>query len=78
VAVLHDLNHACRYATDLVVMKAGTVVAQGPPASVMTPELVAQVFGVPCRVMQDPESGTPMVVPADRARRRAVTSPRPR
>ncbi|XVU29377.1 ABC transporter ATP-binding protein [Actinoplanes sp. CA-054009] len=72
VAVLHDLNHACRYATDLIVMKAGRVVAQGPPAEVMAPELVEDVFGVPCRVMDDPETGTPMVIPADRARRRAV------
>jgi iron complex transport system ATP-binding protein len=73
VAVLHDLNHACRYATDLIVMKAGSVVAQGAPADVMTPELVEDVFGVPCRVIPDPETGTPMVVPGDRTRRRART-----
>ncbi len=47
VAVLHDLNHACRYATELIVMSAGQVVAQGPPAEVMTAELVAEVFGMP-------------------------------
>ncbi|KUL28538.1 ABC transporter ATP-binding protein [Actinoplanes awajinensis] len=70
VAVLHDLNHACRYATELIVMKAGTVLAQGPPAEVMTAELVEEVFAMPCRVIDDPETGTPMVVPADRRRRR--------
>lgn len=72
VAVLHDLNHACRYATELIVMRSGAVVAQGPPSSVMTAELVEDVFGMPCRIMDDPETGTPMVVPAGRARRRAA------
>ncbi|WP_250038470.1 ABC transporter ATP-binding protein [Paractinoplanes maris] len=71
VAVLHDLNHACRYATELIVMKAGEVVAQGSPAEVMTARLVEDVFAMPCRVIDDPETGTPMVVPADRHRRRA-------
>ncbi|MEU7753007.1 ABC transporter ATP-binding protein [Micromonospora sp. NPDC049171] len=70
VAVLHDLNHACRYATELVVMREGRVLAQGPPAEVMTAELVEMVFGMPCRVMTDPETDTPMVVPAGRQRRR--------
>lgn len=74
VAVLHDLNHACRYATELIVMKAGSIVAQGPPGPVMTESLVEDVFAVPCRVMDDPETGTPMVVPASRTRRRAGVS----
>ncbi len=30
VAVLHDLNHACRYATNIIAMKDGTVIAEGP------------------------------------------------
>ncbi|WP_329011351.1 ABC transporter ATP-binding protein [Micromonospora rifamycinica] len=70
VAVLHDLNHACRYATELIVMCEGRVLAQGAPTEVMTAELVETVFGIPCRVMTDPETETPMVVPAGRLRRR--------
>jgi iron-siderophore transport system ATP-binding protein len=72
VAVLHDLNHACRYATELIVMRDGQVLAQGPPAEVMTAGLVEDVFAIPCRVMDDPETGTPMVVPAGRERRTAA------
>lgn len=75
VAVLHDLNHACRYATELIVMRAGSVVAQGAPADVLTADLVEQVFAMPCRVMPDPETGTPMVIPADRHRRRRAARP---
>ncbi|MFJ8076651.1 ABC transporter ATP-binding protein [Streptomyces sp. NPDC096176] len=65
VAVLHDLNQACRYATHLVVMRPGGVIAaQGDPATVMTAELVEDVFGLPCRIIDDPETGTPLMIPA--------------
>ncbi|RYJ25377.1 ABC-type Fe3+-siderophore transport system, ATPase component [Streptomyces sp. L-9-10] len=65
VAVLHDLNQACRYATHLIVMRPGGVIAaEGDPATVMTAELVEDVFGLPCRIIADPETGTPLMVPA--------------
>ncbi|MBQ1123610.1 ABC transporter ATP-binding protein [Streptomyces sp. B15] len=66
VAVLHDLNHAARYATHLIAMRDGRVVAQGEPGEVVTSKLVEEVFGMPCRVIDDPETGTPLVVPAAR------------
>ncbi|MEU4379735.1 ABC transporter ATP-binding protein [Micromonospora echinofusca] len=75
IAVLHDLNHAARYATHLIAMREGRVVAAGAPREVVTAELVQEVFGLPCRVIDDPESGTPLVVPA--ARRRAAASAPP-
>ncbi|MDA0567963.1 ABC transporter ATP-binding protein [Streptomonospora sp. S1-112] len=81
VAVLHDLNHACRYATHLIVMKDGQVAAEGDPAEIVTEDLVEEVFGLPVRVIPDPETGTPLIVPADRggriARRTAGAGPRP-
>ncbi|KIF06698.1 ABC transporter [Streptomyces sp. RSD-27] len=69
VAVLHDLNQAARYATHLIALRGGVVVAEGPPAEVVTAELVEEVFGVRCRVIEDPETGTPLVVPAARRAR---------
>ncbi|MEU3913116.1 MULTISPECIES: ABC transporter ATP-binding protein [unclassified Streptomyces] len=69
VAVLHDLNQAARYATHLIALRGGVVVAEGPPAEVVTAGLVEEVFGVPCRVIDDPETGTPLVVPAARRAR---------
>jgi iron complex transport system ATP-binding protein len=74
VAVLHDLNQAARYATHLVVMKEGTVVAQGVPAVVLTAELVESVFGMVCRVVPDPVTGTPLVIRESRRRQRAGAS----
>jgi iron complex transport system ATP-binding protein len=74
VAVLHDLNQACRYASHLVVMRPGGVIAaEGRPADVVTAELIEDVFGLSCRIVDDPESGTPMVIPRRRAR--ATVSP---
>ncbi|MFF4323993.1 ABC transporter ATP-binding protein [Streptomyces sp. NPDC001568] len=75
VAVLHDLNHAARYATHLIALRGGVVVAEGPPAEVVTAGLVEEVFGVRCQIIEDPETGTPLVVPAGRsARTRAAAA----
>lgn len=74
VAVLHDLNHAARYATHLIAMRDGKVVAEGPPAEVVTAELVERVFGLRCQVISDPETGTPLVVPAARVARGRVVA----
>ncbi|MDZ5079001.1 ABC transporter ATP-binding protein [Nesterenkonia sp. HG001] len=74
VAVLHDLNQAARYATHLIAMKDGQVVATGEPEAVMTEALVEEVFGLRCRVLPDPVAGTPQVVPLGRDRRRRTTA----
>ncbi|WP_449280742.1 ABC transporter ATP-binding protein [Leucobacter sp.] len=71
VAVLHDLNHAARYASHLIAMRDGAVVAEGPPAEIITAELVEQVFGLRCIVVPDPVAGTPQVVPLGRLGERA-------
>ncbi len=72
VAVLHDLNHACRYGTHIIAMKDGAVVAEGPPAEIITEELVQEVFGMACRIIDDPVSHTPLVIPLGRERQRRI------
>ncbi|WP_169252019.1 ABC transporter ATP-binding protein [Brevibacterium sp. 'Marine'] len=62
VAVLHDLNQACRYADEIIAMKNGAIVAQGPPEAIITSELVHEVFGIDCTVIDDPVTGAPMIV----------------
>lgn len=66
VMVLHDLGQAARYADHLVVLHAGRLAAAGPPAEVLDAALVERVFEVPCRVIPDPETGTPLVIPRAR------------
>lgn len=63
VAVLHDLNHAARYATHLIAMKDGRIVAEGPPEEIVTAKLVSEVFGIDSVVIADPITGGPLVVP---------------
>ncbi|MFZ2623626.1 MAG: Fe(3+) dicitrate ABC transporter ATP-binding protein FecE, partial [Propionibacterium sp.] len=63
VAVLHDLNQAARYATHLIAMKQGRIVAEGTPREVVTEQTMREVFDVDALVMDDPITGTPMVVP---------------
>jgi iron complex transport system ATP-binding protein len=66
VLVLHDLNQAARYSHHLIAMKRGAIVASGHPAEVITEDLVREVFDLPCRIIDDPVAGTPMVVPIGR------------
>lgn len=67
IAVLHDLNQACRYASHLIAMRNGAIMAEGAPQSIINAELIETVFGLPCIIIEDPVSGTPLVVPKGRA-----------
>ncbi|QIK84542.1 ABC transporter ATP-binding protein [Sanguibacter sp. HDW7] len=69
VMVLHDLNLAARYAHHLVAMKDGRIVAEGAPTDVVTEAIVEEVFGLRSRVVPDPVTGTPLVVPLGRHHR---------
>lgn len=64
--VLHDLNLAARYADHLVAMAQGQIIAAGDPGDVLTEETVRRVFGLDSRVVPDPLTGRPMVIPIGR------------
>ncbi|SCL71242.1 iron complex transport system ATP-binding protein [Micromonospora citrea] len=57
VAVLHELDHAARFTDRVVALAGGRVAADGPPAEVVTPDLLAEVFGVRGRVLTDTHTG---------------------
>lgn len=63
VMVLHDLNQACRYGDNLIVLQDGKIVTQGHPEQVMTVGMVRLVFGLESQIIQDPVTGTPMCIP---------------
>jgi iron complex transport system ATP-binding protein len=71
VLVLHELNLAARYADHLVAMRAGRIFAQGTPSEVVTADTVRAVFDLPCQVIPDPQTGSPLVVPLASLRKRA-------
>ena len=60
--VLHDIALAARFADYLIALKDGTVYDWGPPADVITEELLAHVFSVDASVDSDGD-GRPMVIP---------------
>jgi iron complex transport system ATP-binding protein len=70
VMVLHDLNLAARYADHLVALRSGRILAEGSPVDVVTPALVRDAFGLEARVIEDPVSHTPLVVPVGRHHRK--------
>ncbi|GAC56300.1 putative ABC transporter ATP-binding protein [Gordonia hirsuta DSM 44140 = NBRC 16056] len=62
VAALHDLQLAGLYCDHLIVLAGGRVVAEGPPALVLTPALLDRVYGLDAEVMPHPRSGAPLVI----------------
>ena len=55
LASLHDLGLAARHCTRLIVMQAGRIVADGAPEAVLSPEIVAQVFGITAFTARTPQ-----------------------
>jgi len=64
VMVLHDLSQAAHAADRVIGLHDGAVVFDGAPTEVLTAEGVSSLFGTRVRVMLDPDSGRPVVLPA--------------
>lgn len=62
VSTLHDLTIAGQYADELVLLNAGRVAAAGSAAAVLTPELIAEVYGARVEVRKG-QDGRPVVAP---------------
>ena len=80
LAILHDLSLASSWADRVVVLHHGVSVASGPPAAVLTPTLLAEVFQVEAAVVPHPRHGRPWIVPAHSliSRSPLSTCPHPR
>ncbi|RQW62397.1 ABC transporter ATP-binding protein [Vibrio viridaestus] len=63
ITVLHDINQACRYADYLVVVKQGEIIETGTPNTIINEQLIEQVFGIKSKIIDDPVTSTPMIVP---------------
>ncbi|SAL34651.1 ABC transporter ATP-binding protein [Caballeronia humi] len=64
VWVLHDLNQAAAYSDEIVLMRAGRVIAHGVPDAMLDPQHLFETFGVPMLKIAHPQTGAPMCVPA--------------
>ena len=61
IAALHDLNHAAAWATHVAVLDRGRLVAHGTPGEVLTPTLIARVYGITATVFDHPRDGRPVL-----------------
>ena len=61
--VLHDINLAVRYSHQLFALKKGKLVAQGEPKDILTSSLIKEVYGLECKIIEDPYYHCPMVLP---------------
>ena len=66
VVVLHDLSLAAAYADEIAILHDGRLRAFGAPADVLTEERIEQVYRTPVRVIEDPDTGRPVVLPRRR------------
>jgi iron complex transport system ATP-binding protein len=69
VMVLHELNLAARYADHLIAMRGGQIRAEGTPDEVITEDIIRDVFSLASRVVLDPVTATPMVLPLSTRRK---------
>lgn len=67
VMVVHDLNHASRYAHHMVAIESGRIVAEGSPREVMTCDILKKVFGIESDIIYDPRTGVPLCLPYELA-----------
>jgi iron complex transport system ATP-binding protein len=65
VVVLHDLTHAARVADDALVLRDGQLLAAGAAAEVLTPDVLAQAYGVEVHLARTAD-GAPIIVPVRR------------
>ncbi|MNZ86098.1 putative siderophore transport system ATP-binding protein YusV [compost metagenome] len=63
IMVVHDLNHAARYAHHMIAIKKGQAIASGSPEEVVTSEVLREVFGIEADIVTDPRSGVPLCLP---------------
>jgi iron complex transport system ATP-binding protein len=63
LAAIHDVNLAAGWADRVLLLVAGSLVAQGTPREVLTEERLEAAFGAPVRVLPHPEADAPLIVP---------------
>lgn len=62
VMVLHDLNLAARFADYMIAIRNGAIVHHGPPAEIMTAEVLRETFRIDAKIVADPQTGRPACI----------------
>ncbi|MPT24514.1 MAG: ABC transporter ATP-binding protein [Starkeya sp.] len=62
VAVLHDINHAARFADHICLLKDGRIIASGSAQKVIRPDHLKSAFSIEAAILHDPRDGVPLCV----------------
>ena len=63
ISVTHDVNLAARYARRMIAVRSGTFVADGPPAEVLTPQHLYDIFEITAAVLERPDGRGSYIIP---------------
>jgi iron complex transport system ATP-binding protein len=63
LAAIHDLSLAALFCDTVHLIAGGRLVAAGPPAAVLTADIVRDAYGTDVLVIDHPETGTPHLIP---------------
>jgi iron complex transport system ATP-binding protein len=62
VMVIHDLNHASRFADELIAVKEGMLICQGTSEQVISREVLREVFDIETTIVTDPQTLKPAIL----------------
>lgn len=62
VIVLHELNNACRFATNIIGLKKGQVICQGKPKEVITKNTLKEIYGIDVKLQLSEDQKYPICV----------------
>lgn len=65
VMVIHDLNHAARFADYMVSIRNGKIMKEGSPEDVMCSDVLRDVFQIDASIVSDPRTGKPVCLTYD-------------
>lgn len=63
IMVLHDINQALQYSHNVIIMKKGSVIYEGPARKGITEERIREVYGISARIAMCPDSNCPYLIP---------------
>lgn len=73
IMVLHDINQASRFSHQLVMLRKGTIIEQGPPNEVMTNVNLRKVFNIDAQMMNLPDTNIPVCISYELLDKEAVS-----
>lgn len=73
VVVLHDLNIASQYSDYIMLINSGKLVRSGKPEEVLSKEVIFDVYNMDVQVLQNPETGKPLIIPSRYRKQKNIT-----